>query len=132
MRVLDSSVLIDILRGDRHVTARLHEHDPAALAIPAFVRSELVLGACLARDGHMERFAVERVLQPLRLLPLDERCANAYAVLHAYLQHHGTLIGVADIIIAGTAIAHGAIVVTSNTRDFLRVPGLVTENWRAA
>lgn len=132
IRILDTNVLIDVLRGDSRVVDTLKDHDPATLAIPAFVRAELVLGACLAADGHEERFVVERMLQSLRLLTFDERCANAYAGLHAVLQRKGTLIGIADIMIAATALAHDAIVVTANTREFTRVPGLTTENWRAA
>lgn len=132
MRILDSSVLVDVLRGDEHVRHALHAHDPSALAVPAFVRSELVLGATLADDGHAERYAVEAILRPFRLLAFDERCANAYAVLHTTLQRRGALIGIADIMIAATAIAHDATVVTANVRDFARVPFLRIESWRAA
>ena len=132
MRILDSNVLIDVLRGDEHVQRTMRSHEPGALAVPAFVRSELVLGASLADDGHAERFAVEAVLRPFRLLPFDERCANAHAALHAVLQRRGSLIGIADIMIAATAIAHDATVVTANIRDFARVPFLRVESWRAA
>ena len=34
-----------------------------------------------------------------------------------------------DYLIAGTALAHQAILVTHNTREFGRVPGLVWEDW---
>ena len=132
MRILDSNVLIDVLRGDSGVQRALRSHEPSALAVPAVVRSELVLGANLAADGHAERFAVETILRPLRLLAFDERCANAYAVLHATLQKRGSLIGVADIMVAATAIAHDATVVTANVRAFSRVPFLRIEDWRAA
>ncbi len=32
--------------------------------------------------------------------------------------------------IAGTALAHGHIMVTDNVREFERVPGLQIQNWR--
>ncbi|MHC9358681.1 PIN domain-containing protein, partial [Enterobacter ludwigii] len=41
----------------------------------------------------------------------------------------GTPIGPNDTAIAGHAIAAGAILVTNNTREFERVPGLVLEDW---
>jgi tRNA(fMet)-specific endonuclease VapC len=41
----------------------------------------------------------------------------------------GTPIGPNDTAIAGHAIAAGAVLVTNNTREFERVPGLVLEDW---
>lgn len=41
----------------------------------------------------------------------------------------GTPIGPNDTAIAGHAIAAGAILVTNNTREFERVPGLLLEDW---
>jgi tRNA(fMet)-specific endonuclease VapC len=41
----------------------------------------------------------------------------------------GTPIGPNDTAIAGHAYAAGAILVTNNTREFERVPGLVLEDW---
>jgi tRNA(fMet)-specific endonuclease VapC len=61
----------------------------------------------------------------------DDRAARAFGILTVMLQKAGTMIGVPDLMIAATALSRGAIVVTSNPRDFGRVPGLITENWRA-
>ena len=41
----------------------------------------------------------------------------------------GTPIGNNGAAIAGHAIAANCILVTNNTREFLRVPGLVVEDW---
>lgn len=41
----------------------------------------------------------------------------------------GTPIGPNDTAIAGHAIAVGAVLVTNNTREFGRVPGLELEDW---
>jgi tRNA(fMet)-specific endonuclease VapC len=45
------------------------------------------------------------------------------------LRMAGTPIGPNDTAIAGHAIAAGAVLVTNNTREFERVPGLVLEDW---
>jgi tRNA(fMet)-specific endonuclease VapC len=39
-------------------------------------------------------------------------------------------IGPLDVLIAATAVAHGAILVTNNTREFSRVKDLALEDWR--
>ncbi|HAU8264853.1 TPA: type II toxin-antitoxin system VapC family toxin [Kluyvera intermedia] len=41
----------------------------------------------------------------------------------------GTPIGPNDTAIAGHAIAAGVVLVTNNTREFERVPGLILEDW---
>ncbi|SWK41993.1 putative DNA binding protein [Klebsiella pneumoniae] len=56
---------------------------------------------------------------------VDAFCAR----LDAILPWAGTPIGPNDTAIAGHAIAAGAVLVTNNTREFERVPGLVLEDW---
>jgi tRNA(fMet)-specific endonuclease VapC len=41
----------------------------------------------------------------------------------------GTPIGPHDVLIAATARRHGYTLVTHNTREFIRVPGLLLEDW---
>jgi predicted nucleic acid-binding protein len=48
----------------------------------------------------------------------------------APIQRQGQLIGGNDMQIAATALAHGLILVTHNTREFSRVPGLQLEDWQ--
>jgi tRNA(fMet)-specific endonuclease VapC len=45
------------------------------------------------------------------------------------LEARGLPIGPLDVLIAGTALAHGATLVTRNLREFSRVEGLKLENW---
>jgi NAD(P)-dependent dehydrogenase (short-subunit alcohol dehydrogenase family) len=47
------------------------------------------------------------------------------------LRRAGTQIGTSNRLIAATALEHDAVVVTSDVRDFMRVPGLTVEDWRA-
>jgi tRNA(fMet)-specific endonuclease VapC len=59
----------------------------------------------------------------------DNAAANQAALLRATLERQGQPIGPYDVLLAGTALAHGLIVVTRNVREFQRVPGLQIENW---
>ncbi len=130
MRLLDTSVLVDILRGEPNVTARFRSALQSDLLISTISAGELATGAALARNSHAEMFAVDLLLRPLKQVPVDERTARRAGLLDAVLRKAGTRIGVADRLIAAAAIEHNAVVVTSDTLDFLRIPGLVTENWR--
>nr|WP_220496953.1 type II toxin-antitoxin system VapC family toxin [Serratia sp. OS31] len=63
------------------------------------------------------------------ILPWDRAAADATTEIKAAMAAAGTPIGLNDTAIAGHAIATGAILVTNNTREFARVPGLTLENW---
>ena len=56
-------------------------------------------------------------------------CARAYGRIRAELERRGAKIGPNDLIIASTAVANGATLITANVREFMRVPGLSVENW---
>jgi tRNA(fMet)-specific endonuclease VapC len=49
--------------------------------------------------------------------------------IRATLERSGTSIGEADLWIAATALAANGTVVTHNTSEFSRVPGLAVEDW---
>ncbi|MCX6392423.1 MAG: type II toxin-antitoxin system VapC family toxin [Actinobacteria bacterium] len=131
-RLLDTSTLVDFLRGDTNTIAAMQHADVADLVTSTVVVEELFAGTALARDSHLELFRVESLLRPIRVLPFDEKSARAAGLLRVMLQQKGTPIGNGDRMIAATAIAHDASMVTSNVREFARVPGLIVEDWRAA
>jgi tRNA(fMet)-specific endonuclease VapC len=61
------------------------------------------------------------------ILPWDRTAVDATTDIWVALHLAGTPIGQNDTAIAGHAIAAGAVLVTNNTREFERVPGL--EDW---
>ena len=66
---------------------------------------------------------------PYTSLAFDDGCADTYGRIRFGLQRQGTPIGANDLLIAAIALAHGATLVTANTREFGRVVGLRLENW---
>jgi tRNA(fMet)-specific endonuclease VapC len=56
--------------------------------------------------------------------------AEQASQIRAILRSQGQPIGPYDVLIAATAVQHQLIMVTANQREFDRVPGLQTENWR--
>jgi len=63
-------------------------------------------------------------------LPFDDRAAEHYGPLRADLASKGTPIGPNDLMIAAIALAHRLTVVTHNTAEFCRVPGLNVIDWQ--
>jgi tRNA(fMet)-specific endonuclease VapC len=63
-------------------------------------------------------------------LPFDEADAQAAAAIRAALKTQGQPIGAYDVLIAGTGLTRGLVVVTSNVGEFKRVSGLRVEDWR--
>ena len=63
-------------------------------------------------------------------LPFDVADAQAAAAIRAALKTRGQPIGAYDVLIAGTGLARGLVLVTSNVSEFKRVGGLQIEDWR--
>ena len=72
---------------------------------------------------------VEALLGRFPLLLVDLATARAHAHVWATLAAAGMIIGPHDLWLAVTCVAHGLTRVTTNVREFGRVPGLVNEVW---
>lgn len=59
----------------------------------------------------------------------DAAAATHFATVAFELHNVGTPMGTADTMIAGHAIAVGAVLATGGGQRFSSVPGLKTENW---
>ena len=127
---LDSCICIDLLRGKLPATYEvMRASDPRLFGIPSVVEAELLTGAEKSAHARENRLLVERFLVPFARIPFDSRCAIEYARIRATLEGQGQRIGPNDLMIAATALANGAALVTSNVREFQRVPGLRVESW---
>ena len=125
MYVLDTNIIIDFLRGRLpNGLELLKSTDCRLVKVPAIVEAELLLRACKSQNPEKTRDAVERLLCNYEVLPFDSACARVYARVRADLEAAGMIIGLNDLIIASTALAHDAILATNNVREFKRVPNL--------
>jgi tRNA(fMet)-specific endonuclease VapC len=75
------------------------------------------------------RAQLDEMLGVIRLLPFDRQAAEASARIRAELEALGKPIGPIDTLIAGTALATGATLVSHNVKEFRRVPGLRVIDW---
>jgi tRNA(fMet)-specific endonuclease VapC len=120
------------LLGGRHtgIQKRMAALFYSEVAICSIVWAELELGAHLSPKGYARARVQIEVFSLLPQWPFDRASAERYAELRADLQRQGQLIGGHDMQIAAIALVHGLILVTHNTREFSRVPGLRPEDWQ--
>jgi tRNA(fMet)-specific endonuclease VapC len=130
--LLDTNICIYIINAKPPaVLARFQQYRLGDIGLCSVVAAELALG--VAKSGSARnRQALEMFLAPLTVLPFDESATWAYGDLRADLERRGTPIGSLDTMIAAHALSQQALLVTNNTREFAKVPGLQLDNWVAA
>jgi predicted nucleic acid-binding protein len=126
---LDTSFLVDLLREHARrqpgpATAFLEENAGEHLRVGVHAVCELYAGAELARAPAAERRRVRRLCAALDVAYPDDRFPLVYGRVLATLEHSGQRIGAMDLLIAAAALVDSAPIVTRNTHDFSRVPGL--------
>ena len=131
--LLDSNAWIGWLRQNRpNLVRRIKQERPADVFLCSVVLGELIYGT--ERSGALQRARNYARLVKLRLLfaslPFDDPAAEKYGEVRAYLESLGTPIGPNDLKIAAIALANGLTLVTHNTKEFSRVPGLALEDWQ--
>jgi predicted nucleic acid-binding protein len=124
--IVDTNVFILCERRDEPVD--LSPWEPSEdVFISAITVSELLMGVHRAdnesRRKRREAF-VEPIITGMSVLDFTRDVARRHAKLYADLATQGRLIGAHDMIIAATALHHGHSVLTDNTDEFSRVPGL--------
>lgn len=129
MTHLDTSFVIDLLRESASgqpgpASAFLASAPETAFGVSVFVVCELLAGAELSRHPERERQRVRDFCDALAVEYPDDRFAARYAELLAAMQRSRQRVATMDLLIATMAVMAGAPLVTRNTRDFSRVPGL--------
>lgn len=110
--LIDSDVLIDYLRGHSAAAGYLEGLTERQI-LSVMTVAELYAGI---REG-AERRALEELLAAFEIIPLDESTAVAGGLLRRkYLKSHN--VGIADAVIAATAQAENAVLVTLNKKHF--------------
>lgn len=129
MILLDSNICIHVINAKPPaVLERFRRHRMGEIGLCSVVAAELAYG--VAKSGSARnRQALEMFLAPLVILPFDEAALWAYGDLRAELERKGTPIGALDTMIAAHALSQQSTLITNNTREFARVPGLALENW---
>lgn len=129
MYVLDTNTLIYFFKGSGRVAERMLNEAPTDIGIPAVVIFELLTGIAKSVSPKKRTGQLNSLLDAIRVLPFSIEEAKSSAAIRAQLEKKGTPIGPFDVLIAGTAMANRAILVSHNLAEFNRIDGLKTEDW---
>lgn len=130
MFLLDTDTCIDVLRGARNVLRRLQAVSPDDCSVSSITAFELYTRTLLSAHPERERAKVERFLEQLTVVAFDRVAAQQAAAIRIELQRNGSTIGAYDLLIAAEAMRSGFVLVSSNQREFARIPNLRLESWR--
>lgn len=130
--LLDTNICIYIAkRRPPEVLARFESLQPGEAALSVITYGELRFGAekSMSRTAALER--LERLTEWVPVLSLPQDAAVHYGVIRATLELQGRPIGANDLWIAAHALAAQLTLISNNTIEFKRIPGLLLEDWVA-
>lgn len=128
MRILDTDVCVEILRGNREVISR-RSVVADSIAITWVSAAELYYGAAKSKAPEKNRVLVSDFLTTVEALELDLGAVQRFGGLKADLERRGSRLADADLSIASVALSRGAILVTGNRAHYARIPDLQLEDW---
>ena len=133
IHLLDSDTCIRYLsRRSLAIKTRLDAADHRLVKLCSVVKAELLWGAYKSQNRVDTTQRLADFFSEFESLAFDDSAAEAYGRIRGELEKRGTPIGANDLLIAAIAIANNATLVTNNTREFSRVPGLHWESWEPA
>jgi tRNA(fMet)-specific endonuclease VapC len=130
-----NAVIASINRRTPQVRSRLETAlgQAGIIGIPTVVLFELRFG--IAKSARpRENAAVLSAFLALDIIPwpFEAEDADEAGQIRAELERAGASIGPYDVLIAAQARRRNAVLVTANTREFMRVPDLNVEDWASA
>ena len=114
--LLDTCTVSDFVKGQHNVLARIKAITPNLVAVSTVTRMEVAYGLALnAERARMLTPVLHAFFSAIATLPFDAADAQAAGAIRAALKTKGQPIGAYDVLIAGTALAKGLVVVTKLT-----------------
>ena len=127
--LLDTDVTIDLLRGSPRLDRRKFIAAEGLIAVSTITVMELEFGIERSTRPDVNRAEVVGLLSRLVILPFGQLAAEHAGRIRAHLTAKGLTIGPFDTLLAGHARSAALTMVTHNTGEFSRVPGLLLEDW---
>ena len=129
--LLDTNILSDLVRHPQGtVASKIAAVGEQSVCTSIIVAAELRYGANKSGSSKLAD-RIDLILSALEVLPLKTPADRYYGEIRNHLARGGSPIGPNDMLIAAHALSANLTVVTANTGEFSRVPGLNVKNWLA-
>jgi tRNA(fMet)-specific endonuclease VapC len=127
--VLDTNALIYFFKGIGNVADHLLSTPPDDIGIPAIVVFELAVGIRKSNFPKKRAAQLKEFLDIVRVIPFGLEEAQAAARIRVELEKKGLPIGPYDVLIAASALAADATLITRNIKEFKRIDLLRIQDW---
>ena len=128
MILLDTNVVIAFFNGNKAVLQRIYA-DVDRIALSSLVVAELDYGAKASQKAKENLEKLHRFVDIVQVVSFDIECAKIFGTIKSKLRKLGKPTGEMDALIAATAMAHKAVLVTGNRKHFENIEGLKVEIW---
>lgn len=127
--MLDTNICIFTIKNKPETVRRAFNQRDGQMCISSITLMELIYGAEKSAAPEKNLRVVEGFTARLEVLPYGIDASVHTGQLRAELAREGTPIGPYDAMIGAHARSLGLILVTNNTREFVRIPGLRLQDW---
>jgi tRNA(fMet)-specific endonuclease VapC len=127
--LLDTNTCIAFLKGNQTVVEKIRKIGIENLCLCSIVKAELWFGACKSQRVTANQAVLKEFFAQFLSVPFDDNSIEHYGEIRALLSKAGKPIGANDFLIAAIAKANNVTLVTHNTKEFIRVPNLLLEDW---
>ena len=128
MILLDTNVVIAFFNGNQAVL-KMIQAEIGRIALSSLVVAELDYGAKASQKAKENIEKLHRFVDIVRVIPFDLECAKVFGTIKTKLRKIGKPTGETDALIAATAMANKALLITGNRRHFENIEGLKVESW---
>jgi tRNA(fMet)-specific endonuclease VapC len=131
---VDTNFIITLMRESGNseagpATRKLQALGDTKVFMPLFVLCELRAGLTQARNQSTELAKLEALVEFIPVVYPNASFAMVYSQIEAQLRKRGRLIPLMDMLIATIVKCEGVPLLTRDTEHFLRIPGVVVEEY---
>lgn len=130
--VLDTNTISFLMRGNPAVVRQLVKRARGEVVLPQAAVCEIEYGLSrLPRSARQRKLreTFDGILAELGRAEWTDSVSRAFGEIKAGLERRGSRLEDFDLAVAAHALAVRATLVTSDTSDMERIPGLKLENW---
>jgi len=127
--MLDTNIVIYTIKNRPSQVREIFMLHEGQMCISSVSLGELIFGAERSLQTERNLADINGLVARLDVAAFESHAAEHFGQLRAELYNIGQPIGPYDMMIAGHARSMGLILVTNNSEEFARVPGLRVENW---